>query len=449
METSHGWFDVRRFPHGVTMIAEPGHYEDVKSYLIEGDRDVAVLDTGMGVGDFADLVASLTDRDPIVLHSHAHFDHIGASHRYDRVLVHPTESADLRAGYPNSSFEPWFSANYLVGNLLPDEFDPATSSIPGCEPTGELNHGDRIDLGERELEVFYTPGHSPGGVTLLDRAHRALFPGDAVYAGPMFAYRPYSDPVRYRETLELLAKLADHVDTVYPSHNAVPLTADDVRDMHRAYEEIWAGRTPDREDSEKHVFEFGNFSFWLRPGAYGPAAPISPTIAELKSRIVDARRALLNYVATLDEARRTELRDSAGWSVKDHLAHLIRWERSIIYLLTGRPRHEGLGVERAAYEAEYGADGNIDELNAMMHAQDRDLPFDEVIAALDATHVETFAALAQLSDSDIMREYSSFLPDEPGEETGRPIVFWIAGNTAFHYAEHLEWMQELAGFDRS
>ena len=27
MQTSHGWFDVKQFPHGVTMIAEPGHYD--------------------------------------------------------------------------------------------------------------------------------------------------------------------------------------------------------------------------------------------------------------------------------------------------------------------------------------------------------------------------------------------------------------------------------------
>jgi glyoxylase-like metal-dependent hydrolase (beta-lactamase superfamily II) len=274
METSHGWFDVKRFPADVIMIAEPGHYEDVKSYLVEGDRDVAVLDTGMGVGDFDRLVARLSDRDPIVLHSHAHFDHIGASHRFQRVLVHASEADDLRSGYPNEQFKPWFAANYLVGNLLPDEFDPDHASIPGCNPTGTLEHGDRVDLGGRVLEVFHTPGHSPGGITLLDRDNRLLFPGDAVYLGPMFAYRPYSDPVAYRRSLRLLAELCDDVDVVYPSHNAVPLTPDDVRAMQAAYEEVWAGHVaPERTDSEKHVFHFGEFSFWVRPGSYGVDAP--------------------------------------------------------------------------------------------------------------------------------------------------------------------------------
>src|SRR5690606_35309093 len=136
------------------------------------------------------------------------------------------------------------------------------------------------DLGGRVLEVFYTPGHSPGGNTLHDRAKRALFPVDAIYAGAMFSYRPFSDPVRYRETLHLLVRLADVVDVFYTSHIAVPLTPDDVRAMHRAYEEIWSGRPPDRREPEKDVFDFEGFSFWLRPGAYGPGAPITFTVAE-------------------------------------------------------------------------------------------------------------------------------------------------------------------------
>src|SRR5690349_16766296 len=101
MPESSAWFHVERLPHGVTLIGEPNHSEDVKSYLVEGERDVAVLDTGMGVGDFAGLVASLSDRAPLVLQSHAHFDHIGSSSQFERVLVHPSEADSLRQGMAN------------------------------------------------------------------------------------------------------------------------------------------------------------------------------------------------------------------------------------------------------------------------------------------------------------------------------------------------------------
>lgn len=254
------------------MIAEPGHHEDVKSYLVEGTEYVAVLDTGMGFGDFKALADSLSDREPIVLLSHAHFDHIGDAHKYDDMRVHPAEADALRAGYPHERMREWIEPRYITdGFELPEGIDPDMIHIPACEPSGELNHGDVIDLGGRRLEAFHTPGHSPGGITLLDREHRLLFPGDAVYMGPMFAWRDYSDPVAYRESLRLLAELADLVDTVYPSHNRVPMTPDEIRVMHRAYEEIWAGREPDERRGDRDIFRFDGFQFWLRPGAYGDA----------------------------------------------------------------------------------------------------------------------------------------------------------------------------------
>ncbi|RIK46080.1 MAG: hypothetical protein DCC58_04450 [Chloroflexi bacterium] len=263
------WFDVVRFPSGVTMISEPGHSEDVKSYLVEGARDVAVLDTGMGVGDFAGLVATLSDRNPIVLHSHAHFDHIGASAQFARVRVHASEAGALRAGYPNERFRAWFTPEHLVGNRLPATFDPQRAAIAGCEPDGFLTEGDVIDLGERVLHVYHTPGHSPGGITLVDHAARIMFPGDAIYAGPMFAYRDYSDPVAYRASLRRIAELATQVDVIYPSHNRSPLEPELAQAMHEAYERIWAGRAPDERRPECDVFQFDSYAFWLRPGSYG------------------------------------------------------------------------------------------------------------------------------------------------------------------------------------
>ena len=152
------WFEVQRFPNAVTMIREPHHSEDVKSYLVEGDRDIAVLDTGLGVGDFSGLVASLSSRRPRVLQTHAHWDHIGATHQFDDVAVHPSEAEGLRRGYPPDRYHAQFTPELAEVSRLPGTFDPAIG-IPGIEPTSWINHGDRFDLGGRELEVFHTPGH--------------------------------------------------------------------------------------------------------------------------------------------------------------------------------------------------------------------------------------------------------------------------------------------------
>lgn len=270
MMAEQDWFEVQRFPHDITMIREPHHAEDVKSYLVEGGRDVAVLDTGMGVGDFARLVANLSARRPRVLQTHAHWDHIGASWRFDEVHVHPAEADGLRSGYPADRFAGKFSGESVDRTRLPADFD-ATAGILGREPTGWLEHGDRIDLGGRELEVFHTPGHSPGGVTFLDRQGRALFPGDLLYLGRMFVFFPgLSDPAAFRDSLRLAAELADEVDAVYPAHDTSPITPDDVREICDAFETVWAGRNPDRHDAiyglDTTSHDFGRFSFHLPPG---------------------------------------------------------------------------------------------------------------------------------------------------------------------------------------
>lgn len=45
--------------------------------------------------------------------------------------------------------------------------------------------------------------------------------------------------------------------------------------------------------------------------------------------------------------------------------------------------------------------------------------------------------------ADLFRTYSYFQPDEPGEDSGRPIIAWIIGNTYEHYDEHRAWIEEL------
>jgi glyoxylase-like metal-dependent hydrolase (beta-lactamase superfamily II) len=264
----NAWFAITRFPHAVTMIGEPHHDEDVKSYLIEGSRDVAVLDTGLGPGDFPAVVAANSARRPVVLQTHAHWDHIGASHRFEEVFVHPTEADVLRAGYASTLYVEKFSPALVDETHLPADFDPR-SGIPGREPTGWLEHGDQIDLGDRVLEVFHTPGHSPGGVSFLDRQARALFVGDLLYLGPMYIFLHTSNPKDFLESLRLAAELADEVDVIYPAHGDSPLTPADARTITEAFEAVWAGRTPNDVGSlfsrETVIHDFGRFSFLLPP----------------------------------------------------------------------------------------------------------------------------------------------------------------------------------------
>jgi glyoxylase-like metal-dependent hydrolase (beta-lactamase superfamily II) len=276
------WFEVREMGDGITVIGEPRHDEAVKSFLVEGERDVAVIDTGLGVGDYAGVVRQCSDRDPVVLQTHGHWDHIGATWQFERRLIHPSEAYTLRRGFANALYRPLFSGRRAPTGGFPPGFDLDTAAIPPCEPTGELRHGDTIDLGDRLLEVFHTPGHSPGGVSLLDHQTGALFVGDAANEGGLWLFLPRSDAAVFRATIHLLADLAPRVSAVYASHGDVPTTPASLVEIRDIYEEIWSGlRKPDShlrwdigfpEKVPVDVFTHGRYQFLMGTGRYGDAA---------------------------------------------------------------------------------------------------------------------------------------------------------------------------------
>lgn len=130
--------------------------------------------------------------------------------------------------------------------------------------------------------------------------------------------------------------------------------------------------------------------------------------------------------------------DEQGWSVTDHVGHLADWENSVVYLLQGKPRHEGLGIDEALYGT-----GDEDEENAALQARWKDRTPQETRARLYEVHGQTMDLLAQLTETDLYQPYRHFLPDEPGEGDGPPVINVIHGNTGQHYSEHLAWIRSL------
>ena len=263
------WFKVHQHGNRIIRIDEHGHRHRINSYLVEGDRDVAVIDAGMGFANFKELADTLSDRDPIVLLTHAHWDHVGDAYLYDRVYVHESEADDLRIGTTNRQLRPWFDERHLFGVEYPPETDPASRRIPGVEPTGYLNEGDIFDLGNRELEVIHTPGHSIGSVSFLDRANRAIFTGDAVYEGVLLINFGGTDAETYRETFKKFAALAPEFDHVYGAHMHAPMDAALLPVIYETYERVVAGQIPPhRRIEQADVYKFDGFGFWMRPGFY-------------------------------------------------------------------------------------------------------------------------------------------------------------------------------------
>ena len=259
------WFEIRSFADGVIGIGEPGHDEDVKSYLVIGSELALLFDTGMGIGNIKAVVDGLTSKPVLVVNSHSHWDHVGDDWRFDRIWVHEAEADDLRAGVGNARIRRALAPERLT-RPLPSWFDPETFVIPGVQPERTLSGGERIDLGDREFVVLNTPGHSPGGITLLDEQNGIALVGDAVYAGALYAHLGGGDPPVYRETFRILADLAPSIKSIYPCHNDYPLPGSFLTDVFLANESIWNGRQPDRVDDGVEKYQFDGFSMLLPAG---------------------------------------------------------------------------------------------------------------------------------------------------------------------------------------
>ena len=161
-----------------------------------------------------------------------------------------------------------------------------------------------------------------------------------------------------------------------------------------------------------------------------------------KASILEAiRRHRAELEATIEPLSNDQLKaaPAGGWSIHDHLAHITAWERSAVALLQGKPRHEGLGVDGTTY-----ATHDVDAVNHDIFNRNHARPIEDVLADFRQSHEELLAVLAGMTDEDLQKPYSHYLPDEPGEETDTPVLEWVAGNSYHHYVEHLEVIRMLA-----
>jgi glyoxylase-like metal-dependent hydrolase (beta-lactamase superfamily II) len=211
------WYETIRMSHDVTLIHEPWikPFFRCNMWYVRGrDRDL-LFDTGLGHFSLRDHVALVTERAPICVASHTHFDHIGCHHEFGERCVHEAE-AEILADPRNE----WTLADrYATEDMFdrpPSGWDSARYRVRPAPAGRVLVHGDAFDLGDRRFEVIHTPGHSPGGIGLFERATGIFLSGDIIYDGPLIDDAYNSDREAYATTLEALSTLP--VSIVHGGH---------------------------------------------------------------------------------------------------------------------------------------------------------------------------------------------------------------------------------------
>jgi hydroxyacylglutathione hydrolase len=135
----------------------------------EGSDRLLIVDPGEEAERILEAVASTGAEVEAILITHCHFDHIGAVAPVARATGAPVYCPEIEVPLLADimAYVPWA------------EFGPYES----YEADEVVRGGETLELAGLELDVVFTPGHSPGHVTYAVRGENALFSGDVLFRG--------------------------------------------------------------------------------------------------------------------------------------------------------------------------------------------------------------------------------------------------------------------------
>lgn len=183
-------------------------------FLLAGNERALLIDSGMHAKNAKELAESLTDLPISLLNTHADMDHISGNGGFETFYMHPAEAT-----------------NYYNTGKRTETFLPVWD-------------GDQIDLGDRELQIIHTPGHTPGSIAVLDKKHRRLFSGDPVQDGEIFMFGIHREMRSFRYSLKRLMDMSDQFDELYPCHGTCPVKPSLIKELYDAAGSVMEGRIP-------------------------------------------------------------------------------------------------------------------------------------------------------------------------------------------------------------
>jgi hydroxyacylglutathione hydrolase len=193
--------DVRMFTVGP--VAE-------NTYLFrrDGSDRALIVDPGDEPDKLIGAIEGLGVKLEGILLTHTHFDHVGAVAPVAKatgaeVWVPRLESfvlADI------NSFVPW----------------PGFGPFESYEAEHLLDGGERLELAGFEIDVLFTPGHSPGHLAFSVPEERAVFSGDLLFQGSVGRTDlPGGDWGTLMSSLGTLAESLPADTAVYPGHMGI------------------------------------------------------------------------------------------------------------------------------------------------------------------------------------------------------------------------------------
>ena len=133
----------------------------------DGSDRALLIDPGDEPARLQEAIEGLTVE--AILITHCHFDHIGAVAPLARATGAPVYCPKLEVPLLEDimRFVPW----------------PGIGPFESWHADHTLEGGERLELAGFDIDVIFTPGHSPGHVTYSIQDEQAMFSGDVLFQG--------------------------------------------------------------------------------------------------------------------------------------------------------------------------------------------------------------------------------------------------------------------------
>ena len=174
----------------------------------DGSDRALVVDPGEEPDRILGAIERLGVKVDAILLTHTHFDHVGAVAPVARATGAPVYCPEIEVPVLGDimSFVPW-------PGFGPYESYDADETVAG---------GERLELAGMEIDVIFTPGHSPGHVTYSIADEAALFAGDVLFRGSVGRTDlPGGDTPTLMESIRGLVDRFPEETTVYPGHMGI------------------------------------------------------------------------------------------------------------------------------------------------------------------------------------------------------------------------------------
>lgn len=153
-------------------------------YILASGGEAVVIDPGANADQILEILKEKNLTLKYIINTHGHYDHIGASDKLAEatraaVCIHPQDN------------------NHVKAEL-------------------KLDEGMDLHLKNLKLKILYTPGHTPGSITIL--AGDCLFTGDLIFRGSVGRTDlPGGSWENLTKSLRRILSLPDSL-IIYPGH---------------------------------------------------------------------------------------------------------------------------------------------------------------------------------------------------------------------------------------